>query len=106
MVSFAKQGCDFCGACDLACAPRAIDRAASARAWAWKAVVDGRCLAVQRVECRICAEACGAGAIHMRPEAGGVAHPQVDTARCTGCGECRAPCPAGAIHLIDPAAVP
>ena len=104
MVSFASKGCDFCGACDKACAPRAIDRSRAAAAWNWKAVVDGRCLAEQRVECRVCADTCDARAIRMVPEIGGVAKPQVDVAACTGCGECKAPCPTGAIHMIDPAA--
>ena len=101
VVSFARQGCDFCGACDRACAPRVIDRVARPRAWSWKAVPDGRCLAERRVECRICAEACDARAIRMVPRIGSVAQPKVDGAACTGCGQCVAPCPANAVRLAE-----
>lgn len=104
VVSFAQRGCDFCGACERACAPKALARREGHAAWSWKAVVDGRCLAARRVECRICAEACDARAIRMVPEVGSVAQPRVDAAACTGCGECRPACPAGAIHMIEPAA--
>lgn len=101
VVAFERQGCDFCGACDTACAPRALDRA-SRIAWPWKAVVDGRCLAARRIECRVCADACDARAIRMQPQVGSVAQPIVDAAACTGCGECKPRCPASAIHLITP----
>jgi ferredoxin-type protein NapF len=99
VVSFAKQGCTLCGDCERACAPRALERGRGA-AWEWKAVVDGRCVVVQRIECRICADACEAGAISMAPGSGGIDEPTVSREACTGCGACVAPCPTTAIRLI------
>lgn len=57
------------------------------------------CLSNQGIACRVCAEHCGAGAIHFRPMRGGIAAPIVDAAACTGCGDCQAACPAAAIAL-------
>ena len=102
-VSFAKQGCNECGECEAACKPKALDRGDARPAWRWKAVIDGRCLAVRRVECRVCAEICDVRAIRMVPEPGGVALAEVSPHQCTGCGECVAPCPTGAIRMVDPA---
>lgn len=103
VVSFAKDGCNLCGDCERACKPHALERREGRPAWAWKAVVDGRCIAAQHVECRVCAEACDARAIRMVPQQGSVAQPVVEAGACTGCGECVAPCPTGAIRMIDPA---
>ena len=102
-VSFAKQGCTECGECEAACKPKALDRGDARPAWRWKAVIDGRCLAVRRVECRVCAEICDVRAIRMVPEPGGVALAEVSPHQCTGCGECVSPCPTGAIRMVDPA---
>ena len=57
------------------------------------------CLAQNRVECRLCGEACDAGAIRFPPPLGGVAAPVVDTTRCTGCGDCLPLCPPQALRL-------
>lgn len=64
-----------------------------------RAVVGPACLAEQRVECRLCGEACDAGAIRFPPRMGGVAAPVVDAARCTGCGDCLPLCPTQALRL-------
>lgn len=63
------------------------------------AQVTTACLALNRVECRLCGEACDAGAIRFPPRRGGVAVPVVDAARCTGCGDCLPRCPAAALRL-------
>ncbi len=55
------------------------------------------CLARHGVECRVCGEACDAGAIRFPPRRGGVALPVADLAKCTACGDCVAPCPVGAV---------
>lgn len=57
------------------------------------------CLALNRVVCRSCGEACGPRAIAFAQAAGGVATPRVDVARCNGCGDCAGACPVGAIVL-------
>ena len=61
--------------------------------------ITASCLAQRAVECRICGEACGSGAIIFKPRRGGVSQPMLDAARCNGCGDCLAPCPVGAIRI-------
>ncbi len=57
------------------------------------------CLAQRGVECRVCGEACDAGAIRFPPRRGGVALPVPDLAKCTACGDCVGPCPVGAVSV-------
>jgi ferredoxin-type protein NapF len=52
------------------------------------------------VECRLCGEACDAGAIRFPPRLGGVAAPVIDHDRCTGCGDCLPLCPPSALKLV------
>ncbi|MDO5623657.1 MAG: ferredoxin-type protein NapF [Pseudomonadota bacterium] len=109
-VDFSAQGCDFCGACDTACAPRALNRAAAEAAhgpdalraaWpGWQVRIAPHCLALQKVECRTCGDACDARAIRFRPALGGIAQMQLDPQACTACGECVAVCPVGAAAMV------
>jgi ferredoxin len=45
------------------------------------------------------AHLCEARAIAFPPRLGGCSLPQIDPARCTGCGACVAPCPTAAIEI-------
>jgi ferredoxin-type protein NapF len=73
---------------------------ANAAAQAGVPVLMGEaCLARRDVECRVCGEACDAGAIRFPPRRGGVALPVVDLAKCTRCGDCVAPCPVQAVSV-------
>ena len=109
-VDFSAQGCDFCGACEAACEPQALDRAAAEAAhginsphaaWpGWQVQIGAQCLALQRVECRICGDACAPRAIRFRPAPGGIAQMQLDLAACTACGDCVAVCPVGAARVV------
>jgi len=36
----------------------------------------------------------------FQPVAGGMARPDIDSKRCTGCGDCRASCPVQAVILV------
>lgn len=104
-ISFARQGCDACGHCREACTTGAlvpVHLAPQRPAFRWRIEVSSQCLALHKVECRVCAESCDTGALRCRPAPGGISQLQIDTAACTGCGECIAPCPVQALSLTLP----
>lgn len=98
-IDFGEGECTFCADCVTSCAPGALKRDPGQAPWTIVAAINDDCLARQRVECRVCGELCAAGAIRFPPQAGGIALPLLDPARCTGCGACVAPCPTRAIAL-------
>ncbi|MBI4740472.1 MAG: ferredoxin-type protein NapF [Betaproteobacteria bacterium] len=99
-IDFGEGECTFCGECAGACTAGALIRRDGQIPWAVCASIGEHCLALQRVECRVCGEQCEAGAISFRPQAGGVAWPLVENARCTGCGACVASCPTRAVSVV------
>ena len=98
-IDFAEAGCSLCGDCAKSCKTGAIDPAASPIAFVWRVRIDERCLNRRGVECRVCGDACETRALRFLPARGGIAQLQVDTAACTGCGDCVAVCPVGAVDL-------
>lgn len=98
-VDFSRGECTFCGECVQLCKRDALSRSDGIPPWTITASIGDSCLAAQGVECRICGEACPTAAIRFRPQLGGVARPQLDSDRCTGCGACYAPCPVRAIEM-------
>lgn len=100
-VNFSQGECTFCGDCVRACRPGALRVEDGGAAWHYRARINEACLAKGNVECRICGEACGVGAIRFRLRVGGVPLPELDVAACTGCGACVAPCPAQAISVMQ-----
>ncbi|PWC83300.1 ferredoxin [Azospirillum sp. TSH100] len=112
-VDFTRGECIFCGACADACAEvyagPIFDRTAAP--WSLRPTIAPSCLAVQRVVCRSCQDACPEGAIRFQPAPfqvgmGGAAHARIDEAACTGCGACVAACPAGAVILTHQSGSP
>lgn len=103
IVDFTRGECTFCGDCATRCASGALRRAEGKAPWSARAVIGERCLARQKIECRVCGEQCAAGAIRFPPLIGGMAQPVLDQERCTGCGACLAPCPTQAIAIALPA---
>ena len=98
-VRFEHGACSFCGDCACRCPEGALVYAPSSPPWKIKAGATAQCLTHRDVECRVCGEQCEAGAIRFRFAPGGVAQPQMDPARCNGCGACVAPCPVQAISI-------
>ncbi len=100
VADFSAAACTFCGDCARVCATGAIRIVPEQKPWAFAIRIGEGCLPRQGVECRVCGEACDAGAIRFRPRVGGVASPDVDFEACTACGACIAPCPVTAIERI------
>jgi ferredoxin-type protein NapF len=92
--------CTFCEACADACEARALDLVSIGPAWTHKAQIADACLARNGVTCFSCRDACGEAAIRFAPALGG-AVPELDLARCTGCGGCVGVCPVSAISLAE-----
>ena len=101
-VDFRRGECTFCGDCVSACPTPALDGAARLRdeaPWRVLARIADTCLAMNKVVCRTCAEACEARAIRFLPTLGGVSAPELNSETCTGCGACVVPCPVGAVSM-------
>ncbi|MDX1302408.1 ferredoxin-type protein NapF [Photobacterium sp.] len=91
--------CTFCYRCAEAC-PESLFHPQTDTPWELKAQINQRCLAYNKIECRSCGDMCGVQAIHFRPQAGGVALPDLNAEDCTGCGACLSVCPTSAIAMV------
>ncbi|MDV7338287.1 ferredoxin-type protein NapF [Terasakiella sp. A23] len=99
-VDFQKGECTFCMECVTSCKDGALISTDPDAPWALDISIEGKCLAMKGVECRICNDQCEPRAIRFRLTPGGVPLPQLDESACTGCGACVAPCPVDAIVLL------
>jgi ferredoxin-type protein NapF len=103
LIDFSAAGCSLCGDCSRACASGAIQRPGDgSAAFAWRVAVDGRCLALHGVECRVCGDACETSALRFVPTLGGISQLRIDGDACTGCGDCISTCPVNALRVVDP----
>ena len=100
-LDFQPGGCDFCGACLAACEPGALagQAALPEHAWCQIAAIGAACLSTRGIVCRACGDACEPRAIRFRLAVGGKAMPEVDSARCNGCGACVGVCPVQAVGI-------
>ncbi len=108
-VDFKRGECTFCGDCARACATSALDPAAHQRGdtpWTLVASIGAACLALNKVVCRTCGEACEPRALSFRLAPGGVSRPHLDAAACNGCGACVAICPVAAVSVVRQALAP
>jgi ferredoxin-type protein NapF len=64
------------------------------------AQLNGRCISLQGVSCRLCAAPCEPAAFGFRLMTGGRALPIIDESRCTGCGLCIPSCPVSALSMV------
>lgn len=99
IVDFTAAGCTFCGACATACEAGCFDREAAGRPWKLLARIAPSCVESKGVTCRMCEQACDAGAIRFRPKVGGGATAFILSGQCSGCGACVAPCPVKALSI-------
>ncbi|WP_417798419.1 ferredoxin-type protein NapF [Terasakiella pusilla] len=99
-VDFSQGECTFCTDCVTSCKDGALVMADINRPWSLQVSIEGTCLAMKGVECRICDDQCDPRAIRFRITPGGVSLPQLDQDVCTGCGACVAPCPVSALQIM------
>lgn len=97
-VSFSSKGCDFCGFCVDICEAGALNKL-QVDAFRLKAVINDQCFSTRGVVCRSCGEVCESRAISFKALVGGNTQISMNTAHCTGCGECISICPADAITM-------
>lgn len=97
-IRFDDAGCSLCGECVEACESHAFE--VNGDPFPWRAEVQPGCLALERIHCQACQDACEWRAIRFPPEPGRPPRPHIDTAACTGCGACQAICPSDAIRMV------
>ena len=102
-IDFAHGECTFCGACEEACA-EPVFAEKGVRRFPHVAAITDTCLARRNVACQSCGESCPEQAIRFRPRIGGPFLPEINEAKCTGCGACLAGCPVSAIAVKVPEA--
>lgn len=96
-VDFFNSSCTFCGDCAQSCSTGALHFDQECPPWDVCAFVNENCLLRNRILCCICAEQCEREAIILPKtlHKGGV--PEIQAAKCDGCGACYGTCPTEAI---------
>lgn len=102
-MDFSAAACTFCGACAERCTPHALlhdDERATPRQW--RPSIGDACLARHGVYCMSCRDACADDALRF-VHRGSTPLPEIDAARCSGCGACVGACPVQAVAMQDAA---
>jgi ferredoxin-type protein NapF len=102
-IEFSNAGCTFCAECLEACNTRALEgmRSDTDQAWRHSMQITDNCLSVKGVVCRTCGDHCEVRAIKFTLLTRGRSLPEIESASCTGCGQCIPVCPADAITIFD-----
>ncbi len=102
-VVFSQSGCTFCAECLESCKAGALQglRTDTDQAFHHVMKISDNCLSVKGVVCRACGDHCDARAISFTLLTRGRSLPEIQTAACTGCGQCIPSCPADAITIHD-----
>lgn len=97
-IDFNLSECNFCQACVNHCKEDLFDLTQE-QAWPNKATISTRCLNLESVYCRSCAESCESEALEFNFTNTTFVSPEVVLADCNGCGACVSTCPANAITI-------
>ncbi len=101
-INFDLGACTFCKECVSACSDNALSIDNKDQLpWKLMANISGKCISLQGVSCRSCADSCAVEAISFHHQVGGISKPDIDTKTCTACGACVAPCPVKAIKISE-----
>ena len=104
-LDFSQGECTFCGKCLLSCQSGAFTQQKkyrASKAWPEKqAHVLSKCLSLNAIMCRSCADYCEASAIQFQIKLGGIAKPIINTDKCTACGACIHACPNQSIEIKE-----
>ena len=105
VVKFEKGYClETCNACSVVCPSGAItlfDIGAKSQLTMGKAAINtSDCLLLHQTECDCCKKACSYQALNIRGQnENQLMMPEVDLAKCVGCGACKVICPKNCITI-------
>jgi len=102
-IDFSHAGCTFCAECLEACKTRALEglRSDTDQAWQHSMQIKDNCLCVTGVVCRACGDSCEVRAIQFTLLTRSWSLPEINSATCTGCGQCIPVCPADVIAIFE-----
>jgi len=104
-VDFTQGECTFCGKCLLSCQSNAFlqqEKYRATEAWPKRhAHILAKCLSMNAIMCRSCADYCEADAIKFQIKLRGISKPLIATDKCTACGACIHACPNQSIEIVN-----
>jgi len=99
-VNFHQGECSFCADCVSVCENAALLKVnEDALPWTAKVVLKNGCLSEQNTLCRSCGDVCDHDALHFPLSVRGIVSPEINKAKCNGCGACISICPTRALEI-------